>query len=294
MNKAGETMPGLTRLDIAVPEEQIDCALGLLVRHVSFGWEEQSLPAGRTLFRLHTDKPALLEDILPEIQTLLPKAVVTRQTVENQDWTTAWREFFTPVQAGRFVVLPPWLSDADRGNRQIVIIEPKSAFGTGHHATTALCLEALSCLLDAGLPRDLEALDLGTGSGVLGIACAASGLTVTGTDIDPAALANALENIALNSVQARMRVCAGSTEAVQGQRFGLILANILAAPLRELAPDIKTLLAPGGRLILSGILGVQADDVAACYADLGEPARLEREGWTALIWQRVDKAKTSC
>ena len=276
-------MSGLTRLDITVSEKHADCALGLLVRHVSCGWEEQILPGGATLFRLHTDNPALLEDLLSEIRTLLPEATVSRCAVENQDWTNAWREFFTPVPAGRFVVLPPW-QRAEAFDRQAIVIEPKSAFGTGHHATTVLCLEALSRLLDAGLPRNLEALDLGAGSGVLGIACASQGITAVCVDTDPVAVANALENIALNNVQALMRVCAGSTEAVRGQRFGLILANILAAPLRELAPDIKNLLAPGGRLILSGILGDQAGDVAACYADLGVPVRLERGEWAALIW----------
>ncbi len=277
-------MDGLIRLDIIVPEDDLDRATGLMVRHVSFGWEELSLPTGETCLRVHSDNPALLEGLLQECHALLPSAVVERTPIANQDWTLAWREFFTPVAAGSFLVLPPWLADTPADGRQPILIEPKSAFGTGHHATTVICLQALSGLLDAGLPAGARVLDLGTGTGVLGIACATRQLRVIGTDIDPVAVANARENIALNRVEACMQAVPGSTEAVRGQRFDLLLANILAAPLRELAPDIMALLEPGGHLVLSGILGIQADSVAACYAPLGQPQRLDEGDWAGLVW----------
>ncbi len=277
-------MAGLIRLDITVSETDLDRAEGLLVRHISFGWEEISLPTGETCLRVHSDNPALVECLVQECRAVLPEADVVRADIEDQDWTAAWKEFFTPVEAGRFLVLPPWLADTPMAGRQPIFIEPKSAFGTGHHATTALCLRALSLLLDARLGSDGIVLDLGTGSGVLGIACATQGMTVIGTDIDPVAVDNALENSALNKVEDRMTVLPGSTGAVKERHFDLILANILAAPLKELAPDIMALLKPGGALVLSGILGIQADGVAACYTSLGSCERLEDGDWAALVW----------
>ena len=278
-------MSSLIRLDIFVSEDDLDLATGLVARHVHFGWEELSQPTGETCLRVHSDNLVLMDALIQEIQALLPHALLEREEVTNQDWTAAWRDFFTPVEAGRFVVLPPWLKDTPLHGKQPIVIEPKSAFGTGHHATTVICLKALSTLLDAGLTPETQVLDLGTGTGVLGIACATHGLNVVGTDIDPVAVTNAQENILLNAVQGRMQVLPGSTEAVAGQTFDLILANILAAPLRELAQDIMALLKPGGYLVLSGILGIQADSVAACYTALGVPQRLEDGDWAGLVWQ---------
>ena len=278
-------MSGLVRLDIIVPEEDLDRATGLMVRHVSFGWEELSLPTGETVLRLHSDNPSLIEALEHECRAVLPEARLVREEVANQDWTAAWREFFTPVAAGRFLVLPPWLADTPSEGRQPILIEPKSAFGTGHHATTAICLRAFSLLLDEGMGPDAGVLDLGTGSGVLGIACATQGMQVTGTDIDPVAVDNALENSAINKVADRMTVLTGSTESVRGQQFDLILANILAAPLKELAEDIQALLRPGGGLILSGILGIQAESVAACYTALGKPDYIHEGDWAGLVWR---------
>ncbi len=145
----------------------------------------------------------------------------------------------------------------------------------------------LSDLLDAGrVKAGMEFLDLGTGSGILGVGCCLSGLTGVGADIDPLAVENARENRTLNGVRG-FEILSGSTEAVAGRAFDLVLANILARPLRELAPDIVKLLRPGGCLVLSGLLEVQADDVEAAYTALGLPCarRIVEGDWTALVWE---------
>lgn len=282
-------MNTLIRLDILAEDTQLDAVTGVLALRVSFGWEEESLPTGEVRFRVHCGNAEFMRSLTEDLRSRIPGLRLETADVPEEDWTLAWREFFTPVACGaRFLVLPPWLREsAEIGERTAIFIEPKSAFGTGHHATTALCLGVLSDLLDAGrVKAGMRFLDLGTGSGILGIGCCLSGLVGTGTDIDPLAVENALENITLNGVR-DFTVVSGSTEAVRGRTFDLVLANILARPLRELAPDIVALLRPGGCLVLSGLLELQADDVEAAYTGLGLPAarRIVEGDWAALVWE---------
>ena len=146
--------PDLIRLDIVVDEEQYDTVAGLLVRNISYGWEEDSLPTGETRFRVHCDNAIVQENLLSALRAWLPGLDVEQTSIPRQDWTVAWREFFTPVRAGQFIVLPPWLFESTPlEGRKPIIIEPKSAFGTGHHNTTVLCLEAITELLGLWTPQ---------------------------------------------------------------------------------------------------------------------------------------------
>ena len=161
------------------------------------------------------------------------------------------------------------------------------AFGTGHHATTALCLDRISALHEAGrLNGQTRFLDLGTGSGILGIGCAKLGASGVGIDNDPIALENAEENVQINGVADNMRLQLGSIDAATDGPYDLVVANILAEPLIQMAPQIKAQVAPGGVLLLSGILTTQAEKVAEAYKSLGMGApesRVDGE-WAALYW----------
>ena len=278
--------PDLVRLDILAGEDQYDTVTGLLVRNISYGWEEESLPTGETRFRVHCDNAIVQENLLSALKSWLPGITVEQTNVPRQDWTVAWREFFTPVRAGQFIVLPPWLVvSTPLEDYDPIIIEPKSAFGTGHHNTTVLCLEAITELHVSGrIHYGQRFFDVGTGSGILGIACCQCGLSGIGADIDPVAIDNAQENIVINNVSNQFRVLPGSAEAGGGEQFDLVIANILAGPLRELAPELMARLAPGGCLVLSGLLDVQADAVEAAYAKLGRARRAHSGDWVALIW----------
>ena len=284
-------MKTIHRLEIVVAES--DCATGLLALEVPFGWEEQSLPTGETRFRVHCEQKDFLERLQLLLKQTVPAAESALSELEETDWLAAWRQFFTPVCCGNhFVVLPPWLADTpDFPGRTPILIEPKSAFGTGHHATTALCLRVVSDLLEAGrLQQGQHFLDLGTGSGVLGIGCCKFGLTGEGLDIDPLAVDNAVENRALNAIAPEsFTVAEGSIGAVAGKQFDLVLANILARPLTELAADIVRACRPGGCLVLSGLLEIQADGVTAAYKAQGlpEPRRIIDGEWAALVWDSV-------
>lgn len=286
-------MKTIHRLEIVVAESDYDCATGLLALEVPFGWEEQSLPTGETRFRVHCEQKDFLERLQQLLKQTVPAAESALSELEETDWLAAWRQFFTPVCCGNhFVVLPPWLADTqDFPGRTPILIEPKSAFGTGHHATTALCLRVVSDLLEAGrLQQGQHFLDLGTGSGVLGIGCCKFGLTGEGLDIDPLAVDNALENRALNAiVPESFTVAEGSIGAVAGKQFDLVLANILARPLTEMAADIVRACRPGGCLVLSGLLEIQADGVTAAYKaqGLSEPRRIIDGEWAALVWDSV-------
>lgn len=287
-------MKTIHRLEFVVAESDYDCATGLLALEVPFGWEEQSLPTGETRFRVHCEQKDFLEGLQGLLKQTVPAAESTLSELEETDWLAAWRQFFTPVCCGnQFVVLPPWLADTpDFPGRTAILIEPKSAFGTGHHATTALCLRVVSDLLEAGrLRQGQHFLDLGTGSGVLGIGCCKFGLTGEGLDIDPLAVDNALENRELNGIAAEsFAVAEGSIDAVAGKQFDLVLANILARPLTEMAANIVRACRSGGCLVLSGLLEIQADGVAAAYMAQGlpEPRRIIDGEWAALVWDVVN------
>jgi ribosomal protein L11 methyltransferase len=185
--------------------------------------------------------------------------------IADQDWGEAWKRGLGPLTVGRVHVRPSWIEAPAPAGSAEVVLDPGMAFGTGTHATTALCLGALSELVTAR--PGLSVLDVGTGSGLLAIAARklGAGLTV-GVDNDPVAVRVARENAERNAVD----VALSETPAgeVRGT-FDLVLANILANTLVELAPALEARLAPGGVVLLSGILAPQAEEVRRAYVALG-------------------------
>lgn len=295
-------MADLIRLDLIIPEADIEPITAFLFQRVTYGWEEIEHHAG-AVFRVHIEDHAIVPEIEAGIHAGWPRVEILKEKVEAQEWALAWRDFFTPVEVGeKFVVIAPWMEEEHgRGPRIPIIIEPKTAFGTGHHPTTAVCLAVVDELAGKGrLNAGMRFLDLGTGSGILAIGCAKLGMTGLGLDIDPLAIENALENKAINGVDEAVEVATGSVggpmvheDSAGDEKFDLVVANILADPLKHLAEDIISHIRRdeegnfAGSLILSGILTTQADDVAITYMKLGlpQPRRLEQGEWAAIIWE---------
>jgi ribosomal protein L11 methyltransferase len=280
----------LNRLEIIASPEDTDIITAILALAVNHGWEEEDLPSGEVLFRVHSHNPQFCLELETELKSRLPGLELSLDMVPELNWVETWKEFFTPVEAGsRFLVLAPWM-EAERATttRIPIVIEPKTAFGTGHHATTALCLTALDNLYDQGRIRAGQRFfDLGTGSGILGIAAAKLGLVGQGVDVDILAVENALENRDINEVApAALAVERGGLGAAENGPYDLVLANILAEPLMQMAPDLMNQVKrPGGCLVLSGILATQGEQVREAYAALGEPEVARQTEWISLVWK---------
>ena len=207
----------------------------------------------------------------------------------DADWVAMSLEGLTPVRAGRFLVHGSHDRDKARPNDIAIEIEAGEAFGTGHHGTTSGCLLAIEHTVRTRTVRN--ALDIGTGSGVLAIAIARlAHCPVLASDIDPVATRVAAANIRLNGAHPAVQVvtAAGIARRVFAVRgpFDLVVANILAGPLVALAPAIRRAVAPGGTVILSGLTTTQQVRVAAAYRAAG--LRLERsavrEDWATLTF----------
>ncbi|MFH1344899.1 MAG: 50S ribosomal protein L11 methyltransferase [Pseudomonadota bacterium] len=216
---------------------------------------------------------------------------ISFDTVEAKDWVKATLADLVPVRAGRFVVHGQHDRSKVPANKLGIEIEAALAFGTGHHGTTRGCLLLLDEVLKAHLPR--RVLDLGTGTGVLAIAAAkALRIKVLASDIDPLAVRVARENARLNGagdlVQAISATGFSAAEFLQRAPFDLVLANILANPLRQMATPMAQHLAPSALVILSGLLPQQAQSVVAAYRARGLVLRkhLQIEGWSSLLMQR--------
>ena len=231
---------------------------------------------------------AKINDIL--VGLALPRQV-EREALPDIDWVARSLEGLMPVRAGRFFVH----GAHDRGKRHssdlAIEIEAGLAFGTGHHGTTAGCLEMLEQVVLRERPRN--ALDLGTGSAVLAIALAKlAHIPVLATDVDPVAVRVAAANARLNHVKALVETVTapGFHHPIFARRapFDLIVANILARPLMRLASEMALHIRLGGSLVLSGILDRQRDAVVSAY--VGQSFRhvrtLHREGWVTIHLKR--------
>lgn len=194
---------------------------------------------------------ALRQAPLPDELSL---EVLLGETVQIEDWSEQWKQNFSAFRVGeRLVVCPSWEEAQVAANDVVIEIDPGMAFGTGSHATTRLCLEAIAELLASPTPP-AQMLDVGTGSGLLALGAAALGCAVVlANDIDPIACQVARENVQKNGYQERIEVTETPLESLSGS-FDLVVANILAEENVRLGPAFMAHLRPGGWLVLSGIL----------------------------------------
>ena len=233
------------------------------------------------LFEADTDEANLLAHLQFLLGSELPEHSLER--IEDQDWERSWMDNFHPMRFGRRLWIVPSWHAAPEPDAVNLLLDPGLAFGTGTHPTTALCLQ----WLDAQALDGVSLLDFGCGSGILAIAGLLLGAaTAVGTDIDPQALEASRDNSLRNGIAAE-RFALYLPPQMPAETFDVVVANILAGPLVQLAPVITAHVRPGGRLALSGILAEQAEEVRAAYAGAFElDPTAEQDGWVRISGTR--------
>jgi ribosomal protein L11 methylase PrmA len=246
------------------------------------------------------------------LQTALPSAEIEPAEIPQVDWVARFREGFRAFRAGRFHVVPVWeLPAHDRrcscgssafpadpepsapapdsarqppaDSADVLVVDPGRAFGTGTHETTRLCLTALEGLA-ARRPLG-RTLDLGAGTGILAVAAARlGGSPVVASDIDPDATASSRVHAGLNGTRLPI-VRADGGRGFRSGSFDLVLANLMALLLVDRSPEIRSLLAPGGSLVLSGLLVADVELVHEAFAACGTPLQLRDGEWAALVYE---------
>lgn len=250
-----------------------------------------------------------------------PDATISARDVDDEDWARRSQENLGPITVGRITVCPPWVQTVDAphtathvprskprvpslgsrdsipeprlpspdsplptsDSRVQIVIAPSMGFGTGHHVTTRLCLAALQRTPVEGA----LALDVGTGSGVLALAARLLGAReAIGLDVDPDAIQSATENLALNPRVDAVRFLIGDLRDLPLPRAAVVTANLTGALLVQSAPLLAATLAPGGTLIVSGLMAAERDEVVTAFPTLGLKDEAAEDGWLGLTFNR--------
>lgn len=297
-------------ISLAVPDETVDIVSQMLVELGSTGvtTAEHALdtfiipspddlgnsPEIKAYFEQHESPESLCEKIREKLMTVvdiypaLAEVRVSGHSLEGQDWANEWKQHFPPFRVGdRLVICPSWTDWQKEAAETVLTLDPGQAFGTGTHATTSLCLDAVAEHFASSTPPQ-RVLDVGTGSGILAMAAAALGAEqVLANDIDQTACDVAQANVNGNHLDQHITVTNSPLEELAGT-YDLVLANILAGENLRLANELVKHLQPGGRLVLSGILIEQEQQVLDGFAR--QPLSLlktsHRDEWTCIVYQR--------
>ena len=212
---------------------------------------------------------------------LRPVGALQVRSVDDADWTDAWKRHYVPQRIGRVVIVPSWLVHEAAPDDAVITLDPGMAFGTGLHPTTRACLE----LLQAVEPMPDRMLDVGAGSGILALAALRLGArSAVGYDTDSLAVTAARDNADRNGLADRLEIRHGSLPAVADERFPLVVANLVAAVLVDLAPRLADHVEPGGVLLAGGIIAPRADEVVGALGAVGLTVTDRRDDgeWVAL------------
>ena len=210
-----------------------------------------------------------------------PVGTLRVRSVDDADWTDAWKQHYVAQRIGRVLIVPSWATDEPRIGEVAITLDPGMAFGTGLHPTTRGCLE----LLQEVSPMPASVLDVGCGSGILGLASLRLGAErAVGMDTDPLAVEAARTNADRNDLGDRFEVREGTLPETADERYPLVLANLVAAVLVELAARLRSHLAAGGTLLASGIIEPRADEVIGALEAVGLRVRDRRDDadWVSL------------
>jgi len=282
--------PAMLLLSALGPLALVRAAADELDRHDpspadAVSWFEEDVGRFRLEVYVPTEQDA--DSACAIIGAAAPELHVVVSPIEPADWVAMALDGLPAVHAGRFVVAGAHALGRVHGGAKRIWIEASEAFGTGHHGTTKGCLLALEHVLKRR--RLTRVLDVGAGSGVLAMAAAMTGAKALAIEIDYRAAEIAAINVAQNNLKPRVRVIAGDgARFIARQKFDLVFANILMRPLIRLSPRLAPAVAPGGNLILSGLLRTQAPLVRLAYQSRGLvlERQIRREAWATLVFKR--------
>ena len=242
--------------------------------------EGVELGKGQIIVRSESDL-TFVKDALVSLSESLESPIqmdYTLEEKENVDWIKKYQDSVQPIEAGKFYIFPSWYEPKEDFIN--IKIDPALAFGSGHHATTFSCLEAVSEYVEP----DMRVIDVGCGSGILGLACKKLGATVALCDTDPLSVKSCKENFKLNE-EKYDKLWEGSIDKAEGQ-YDVVIANIIADVLRFIAKDLKAAVNENGTLILSGILDKKEDLVKASFKDLTLEKRTLKDEWVTLVYKK--------
>jgi ribosomal protein L11 methyltransferase len=294
------------RITLIVPSEMTDAAGVFLTDLTGQGVEINSdQPDAETQtdrvigYLLQDEKGENVDDRVSELDNFLKALAVnfpdsplpTRQldTINEEDWGKKWKAYFKPLHiTERLVIKPTWEQYDATGDEKVIEMDPGLAFGTGHHASTHLALTLIDAIFTAEAKPE-RVLDVGTGTGILAMGCGLLGAReVTAIDNDPDAVAAAQSNVAANNLDTIIKVGIDDVALLAGQ-YDLIIANITHDVLQILAPNLVRLLAPGGRLILAGILrDEQEESIIRIYTGIGlaHQKTTHEDEWAGLLFTK--------
>ncbi len=280
-------------LCIKVPEEFVEPVSYLFTRY-GRALSVEKADGGHVVMRTYLpatsqEQKARIEVGVRLIASLRPISELHVRPVEEVDWKEAWKRHFHLLRVGRSLVIKPtWIQYQAQPGELVVELDPGMAFGTGHHPSTRTCLEALEEHMNQGM----RVLDLGTGSGILTMAAIKLGAeSVVALDIDPTAVKVARQNFRDNGASSRVSLARGTIphSLTRDKLFDLVVANITARVIKEKAPHLLEALAPGGILIVSGIIEEQRQTVEATLLSLGLSYLKTRslDDWATLVFTRT-------
>jgi len=280
-------------LNVEIPEESSELLQAVVddTGHVGMQVRDHTLKPppgapplaeGRVGFEIWYEDEPQAAAALEAVRAELPAAQASVAPVEQHDWAEEWKQHVRSTRVGRIWVGPSWDEEKAGDAAVRIVIDPGMAFGTGDHPTTAMCLGAIDELMPSR--QGCTVLDVGTGSGVLAIAAKRLGAgRVVGNDVDPVAVGIARENAARNGA-AELELTEKPVERIGGG-FDLVIANIFANVLCQLAPRLAARTAPDGTLLLTGILDTQAAEVEEAFEREGMKVRERRTSgeWVLLV-----------
>jgi len=242
--------------------------------------EGLELGTGQIIIRSESDL-TFVKDALVSLSGTLGDTIKMNYKLEekeNVDWIKTYQDSIQPIEAGKFYIFPSWYEPKEDFIN--IKIDPALAFGSGHHATTFSCLEAISSYVDAGK----SVIDVGCGSGILGLACKKLGANVELCDTDPLSVESCKENFELNE-ENYDKLWEGSIDKAEAT-YDIVIANIIADVLRFIAKDLKSACKEEGLLILSGILDKKEDLVVESFKELTLVKRTLKDEWVTLVYKK--------